>query len=263
VAKYACCRGYGAAWRLVLYNTRLVCHLDTAGALKVLEQIRPSDELYIAAYPHFNVGEIIAIAELWEGTKKPIVVFNGAHADDRCHLRCKLRMPLARRAGQQHAVTFLCAGELDRVRSGYYPSLFYPKVTTAAVFGHCIISHNVAGPMHLAWSAEGDVVPSQIGKLAKSFIPSFEAAYYIHNFKGARGGERCRGSLGCKHCRNTACESQTVTITWHCPAGVLFRCYPGPWQVMRRYAEDDMRVVHTQDTMPTLKQVAIDILPNA
>ena len=45
----------------------------------MLERIQPADERYIAAYPHFNVGEILAIAELWEGTKKPIVVFNGAH----------------------------------------------------------------------------------------------------------------------------------------------------------------------------------------
>lgn len=93
----------------------------------MLERIQPADELYIAAYPHFNVGEvlpsiallimdssseqsdlverrsrydhrvfnslsvtlgnvlerlliqIIAIAELWEGAQKPIVVFNGAH----------------------------------------------------------------------------------------------------------------------------------------------------------------------------------------
>lgn len=48
----------------------------------------------------------------------------------------------------------MIAGELDRVRSGYYPSLFYPKV----------------------------------GKLAKTFIPQFTTAYYIHNFKGSRGG---------------------------------------------------------------------------
>lgn len=50
-----------------------------SGVPKVLEQIQPSDDLYIAAYPSFNVGEIIAIAELSEGTGKPIVVFNGAH----------------------------------------------------------------------------------------------------------------------------------------------------------------------------------------
>lgn len=139
------------------------------GQPKVLEQIQRSDELYICAYPHFNVGEIIAIAELYEGAAKemgtPVVVFNG---------------------------------ELDRVRSGYYPSFLYPK----------------------------------IGRLAKTFLPAFEAALYIHNFKGSRGG-------------------------------ALFRCYPGPWQVLRRYSEDDLRLVHTQDTMPTLKQVAVEILPNA
>jgi hypothetical protein len=57
-------------------------------------------------------------------------------------------------------------GELDRIRSGYYPAFFYPK----------------------------------IGKCAKNFLPGFDQAYYIHNFKGAKGG-------------------------------VLFRAYPGPWQV--------------------------------
>ena len=46
-------------------------------------------------------------------------------------------------------------GELDRIRSGYYPPFVYPK----------------------------------LGRLAKSFIPNFESAYYIHNFKGSRGGE--------------------------------------------------------------------------
>lgn len=46
-------------------------------------------------------------------------------------------------------------------------------------------------------------------------------------------------------------------------AGALFRAYPGPWQVLRRYAEDNLQVVHTQDDMPTLKQVACDILPDS
>ena len=45
-------------------------------------------------------------------------------------------------------------GELDRIRSGYYPALFFPK----------------------------------LGQLAKAFIPKFETAFYIHNFKGSRGG---------------------------------------------------------------------------
>ena len=71
-------------------------------------------------------AEMIAVDELYQKVAKaansPIVVFNG---------------------------------ELDRIRSGYYPALFFPK----------------------------------LGKLAKSFIPQFEAAYYIHNFKGSRGGK--------------------------------------------------------------------------
>ena len=46
-------------------------------------------------------------------------------------------------------------GELDRIRSGYYPSLLYPR----------------------------------LGKLAKNFLPQFESAYYIHNFKGSVPGE--------------------------------------------------------------------------
>ena len=47
-----------------------------------------------------------------------------------------------------------CAGELDRIRSGYYPSLFYPK----------------------------------IGKLARNLLPQVETIFYIHNFKGSGGG---------------------------------------------------------------------------
>jgi hypothetical protein len=48
-------------------------------------------------------------------------------------------------------------------------------------------------------------------------------------------------------------------------AGALFRAYPGPWQVLRRNPlnEDDMRVVWTGDKRPTLKQVALEILPNS
>lgn len=51
-------------------------------------------------------------------------------------------------------------GELDRIRSGYYPPFVYPK----------------------------------LGRLAKSFIPNFEPAYYIHNFKGSRGGKVSGGT---------------------------------------------------------------------
>ncbi len=70
---------------------------------------------------------MIAVEELYSGATQqsgvPIVVFNG---------------------------------ELDRIRSGYYPPFIYPK----------------------------------IGKLAKQFIPKFEQAYYIHNFKGSTAGGR-------------------------------------------------------------------------
>ena len=70
-------------------------------------------------------AEMIQVGDLYEGVAKssgsPIVVFNG---------------------------------ELDRIRSGYYPALFFPK----------------------------------LGQLAKTFIPKFETAFYIHNFKGSRGG---------------------------------------------------------------------------
>ncbi|DBB02056.1 hypothetical protein WJX77_010807 [Trebouxia sp. C0004] len=132
----------------------------------ITARTRPADELYIIAYPHFNVNEIIAVDELYQKIAKdansPIVVFNG---------------------------------ELDRIRSGYYPALFFPK----------------------------------LGKLAKTFIPHFESAYYIHNFKGHKGG-------------------------------VLFRAYPDPWQVLRRHG-NKLELIHTQETMPVLKDVALKILP--
>ncbi|KAI8474885.1 MAG: hypothetical protein J3K34DRAFT_406110 [Monoraphidium minutum] len=91
-------------------------------------------------------------------------------------------------------------GELDRIRGGYYP---------AFAFG-------------------------ELAQLSKDFIPLFDAAYYIRNFKGSR-------------------------------PGALFRCYPGPWQVLRRNPLDDgdMRVVWTGDERPTLRQVAMEILPGS
>ena len=47
--------------------------------------------------------------------------------------------------------------------------------------------------------------------------------------------------------------------------GLLFRAYPGPWQVLRRNPKDlsEKRVVWTGDTMPSLKQVALEILPGS
>merc|ERR1712070_1145322 len=123
------------------------------------------DEIFIAAYPSFNVNEIIAIQELYStvatSSGQPIIVYNG---------------------------------ELDRIRSGYYPKFFYPK----------------------------------LGKLAETFLPKFGTAYYILNFKGTK-------------------------------SAALFRAYPGPWQVLLRGNNGEMTVVHTQETMPTLKEVALEI----
>lgn len=105
--------------------------------------------------------------ELWtksvQATDKPVIVFNG---------------------------------ELDRLRSNYYPSLFYPK----------------------------------IAQCGRDFIPQFETAFYVHNFKGSN-------------------------------SGVLFRAYPGPWQVGRVDRDHQVRVVHSQDERPSLREVALNILP--
>ncbi len=67
-------------------------------------------------------------------------------------------------------------------------------------------------------------------------------------------------------CRIWSTKCGALSMRAACAAaGVLFRAYPGPWQVLvrdRRYP-DQTRVVHTQDTPPTLREVALDILPNA
>ena len=117
------------------------------------------------------------------------------------------------------------------------------------------------------------LVYRKLAKLADDFIPLFESALYIHNFKGAN-------------------------------SGALFRVYPGPWQVgirvqrpcvlllfvmastavtaqgdrasraqlphawhfisqVLKRTRDGLQTVHTQDTMPSLKEVALNILPNA
>jgi hypothetical protein len=68
-------------------------------------------------------AEIIEVAALWEGavegTSRPLIIFNG---------------------------------ELDRLRSNYYPPFVYPK----------------------------------LAKVGRDFVPKVEAAFYIHNFKGSK-----------------------------------------------------------------------------
>ncbi|KAH9533136.1 hypothetical protein CY35_18G035400 [Sphagnum magellanicum] len=70
----------------------------------------------------------------------------------------------------------------------------------------------------------------KLGALAKEFLPKFETVYYIHNFKGNAGG-------------------------------TLFRAYPGPWQVLRK-VKDEHVLLHQQPSMPSLKEVALTILPS-
>jgi hypothetical protein len=111
---------------------------------------------------------MIEVARLWDGaiagTNRPLVIFNG---------------------------------DLDRLRSQYYPSFFYPK----------------------------------LAKVGEHFVPDVEAAFYVHTFKGAK------------------------------PA-TLYRCYPGPWQVLRRHGNGDMKVLLEVQQRPSLREVAMELLPN-
>ncbi|XP_078440078.1 LOW PSII ACCUMULATION protein (DUF1995) isoform X2 [Wolffia australiana] len=135
--------------------------------VKMSDRVKPTDEMFLVAYPYFNVNEMLVVEELYEeavaNTDRKLVIFNG---------------------------------ELDRIRTGYYPSFFYPK----------------------------------LGALAKAFLPKIETVYYIHNFKGRKGG-------------------------------VLFRCYPGLWKVLRM-VNGIYSCLHQQEEMPSLKEVALDILPS-
>ncbi|TMX00862.1 hypothetical protein EJD97_025802 [Solanum chilense] len=136
--------------------------------VKMADRVKPEDELFVVAYPYFNVNEMLVVEELYKAavsnTSRKLIIFNG---------------------------------ELDRIRSGYYPPFFYPKLAA----------------------------------LSKTLFPEMETVYYIHNFKGRYGG-------------------------------VLFRCYPGPWKVFRRVGSSYI-CLHQQESMPSLKEVALDILPSA
>jgi hypothetical protein len=54
-------------------------------------------------------------------------------------------------------------------------------------------------------------------------------------------------------------------LVLHCLAGALFRAYPGPWQVLRRSPIDPEQTVcvWSSQERPSLKQVALEILPNS
>lgn len=152
----------------------------------VADRITPSDRVFVVGYPHFNVDEILYVEELWSDLEKknesrPIVIFNG---------------------------------ELDRLRSGYYPGLFYPKIS----------------------------------KISKSFIPKFTQSYYIHNFKGQHPGEASYFRYG-----------------GYLILGALFRRYPEPWQILKRDRRelDQLVLIETADQMPSLKEIALNILPES
>ena len=70
-------------------------------------------------------------------------------------------------------------------------------------------------------------------------------------------GVFCQDALGMDSCVYMYLDQQRC-----CAAGVLFRAYPEPWQVLCRRG-DKLQLVHTQDTMPELKHVALNILPQA
>ncbi|KAJ6388970.1 hypothetical protein OIU77_027344 [Salix suchowensis] len=93
--------------------------------VKMKDRVKPEDELFVVAYPYFNVNEMLVVEELYKEavveTARKLIIFNG---------------------------------ELDRIRSGYYPSFFYPKLAS----------------------------------LLKTLFPMMETVYYIHNFKGRSGG---------------------------------------------------------------------------
>ncbi|XP_066329206.1 protein LPA3-like isoform X1 [Miscanthus floridulus] len=93
--------------------------------VKMADRVKPEDETFLVAYPYFNVNEMLVVEELYKeavvGTNRKLIIFNG---------------------------------ELDRIRSGYYPSFFYPK----------------------------------FAELSKTFLPKLDTVYYINNFKGVKGG---------------------------------------------------------------------------
>ncbi|KAF0930524.1 hypothetical protein E2562_033262 [Oryza meyeriana var. granulata] len=108
--------------------------------VKMADRVRPEDEIFLMAYPYFNVNEMLAVEELYKesiaGTDRKLIIFNG---------------------------------ELDRIRSGYYPPFFYPK----------------------------------LAELSKTLLPKLETVYYIHNFKGLKGGTLFRLLLASSHSQLT------------------------------------------------------------
>ncbi|PNH10484.1 hypothetical protein TSOC_002810, partial [Tetrabaena socialis] len=152
-----------------------------------VQMIKDTDDLLVIAYPSFNPREeLSAVYELHDKVARargmPIIMFNG---------------------------------ELDRVRGGYYASLFFPEIAK----DRCACAH-APSPSHFP-----------LHQFGRELFPTMITAYYIHNFKGTR------------------------------PA-TLFRCYPGPWQLLRRDRQGNVAdVLWSSEKMPSLKEVALEILP--
>jgi hypothetical protein len=86
------------------------------------------ESVFIAAYPSFDPRELVAADKVWKSIEndedKTMIFFNG---------------------------------ELCRLRSNYFPGLFYPEMA----------------------------------RLTREMIPEIETVYYVHNFKGTTGGGGC------------------------------------------------------------------------
>jgi len=135
--------------------------------VSIAKRMASDDAAFVVAYPSANISELANVRDLYvdavKGTGRFLVV---------------------------------CNGELERVRSNYYPPF---------------------------WNA------GEMGPL-REFARTFEGVYVIYNFKGSN------------------------------PA-VLFRCYPEPWQVLRRRREGVLELVHTFEKFVSVKDVALNILP--
>ncbi|KAF9685595.1 hypothetical protein SADUNF_Sadunf03G0071000 [Salix dunnii] len=142
--------------------------------VKMKDRVKPEDELFLVAYPYFNVNEMLVVEELYKEavveTARKLIIFNG---------------------------------ELDRIRSG---------CTLCKSF--LFISAFKAFQLSILFLSEACL--------------SFEDT--LPNDGDGRSG------------------------------GTLFRCYPGPWKVLRK-VRNAYICLHQQEAMPSLKEVALDILP--
>uniref|UniRef100_A0A6N2JYQ9 DUF1995 domain-containing protein n=1 Tax=Salix viminalis TaxID=40686 RepID=A0A6N2JYQ9_SALVM len=145
--------------------------------VKMKDRVKPEDELFLVAYPYFNVNEMLVVEELYKEavveTARKLIIFNG---------------------------------ELDRIRSGYYPSFFYPKLAS----------------------------------LLKTLFPMMETVYYIHNFKG-RSATQVPGKSYEKFgmtiyvCINRKLCPPLKKLPW-----IFFRLY-----VQGVYIHDSSRILYT------------------